>query len=125
MANETLICVVCTELVTEVMEAWCGQCGKSYHLSQRADIEGQDCGQVWINEEHLALEFACDTCLNPVAPAGNLDDILDLAEGAPVAGMSEVALAAAADRGSVRHRKTGSGVYLFERGDLLDLRQKV
>ncbi len=99
------------------MEAFCGQCGALYHLNQRADRPGNDCGQVWISEEHLALEFACDNCLNPAAPEANLDDILDLDEAAAVAGVSPASLAAAADRGVVRHRKTPGGIYLFERRD--------
>ncbi|MFN0146576.1 MAG: hypothetical protein ACKVT1_08705 [Dehalococcoidia bacterium] len=122
MAIEVLVCCVCTEEVTTVMEAWCGQCGRSYHLAQRSDIPGKDCGQVWINEEHLALEFACDACLAPPEQPAGLDDILDAGEGAFVAGLTEDALIAAALAGTIRHRKTGSGVYLFERRDLLALR---
>ncbi|MEO9256626.1 MAG: hypothetical protein ABI305_13885 [Tepidiformaceae bacterium] len=96
-----------------------------YHLNQRADIEGKDCGQVWISEEHLGLEFACDTCLNApdeTTQAG-LDDVLDIGEAAVVAGMSESELTEAAVGGSVRHRRTSSGTYLFERGDVLDFAQ--
>ena len=123
MTAEPLICCVCTEEMTAVTEAWCGQCGRSYHLNQRSDIPSKDCGQVWINEEHLALEFACDSCLAPPEPALGLDDILDAVEGALATGLSEEALVAAAEAGSVRHRKTASGVYLFERRDLLALRK--
>jgi len=124
MATELLVCCVCSEEVTTVMEAWCGACGLSYHLSQRIDVPGKDCGQVWINEEHLSLEFACDRCLNPEEPALALDDVLDTAEAAIVAGLTDAALVAAAESGSLRHRKTSSGVYLFERRDLLALRQQ-
>ncbi len=105
------------------MEAHCGICGKLYHLNSRADLPGDDCGQVWINEEHLGLEFACNSCLNPTperpAVAGALDDILDLAEAAAAAGLPEAALERAAQLGHIRHRKTGSGVLLFERRDVL------
>ncbi len=111
-------CIVCAETVEPHTEAFCGQCGALYHLNQRADRPGKDCGQVWINEEHLALEFACDSCLNPSPPQANLDDILDLDEAAVAAGTSASSLAAAADRGELRHRKTSGGVYLFERRDL-------
>ena len=113
---ESLTCIVCTEELTATTEAWCGQCGESYHLNQRSDMPGKDCGTVWINEEHLALEFTCSNCLNPT-PAG-LDDVLDLDEAAAAAGMSPSALAEAADRGAVPHRKTSGGVYLFVRKDL-------
>jgi hypothetical protein len=29
----------------------------------RNDSEGKDCGDVWINEQYLSLEFACFVCL--------------------------------------------------------------
>jgi hypothetical protein len=109
-------CSVCHEPLTETTEAWCGQCGLPYHLNQRSDLPGKDCGSVWINDEHLALEFACNTCLNP-APAG-LDDVLDLDEAAAATGRGAADLVAAAERGSLPHRKTSSGVYLFVRKDL-------
>ena len=118
---DSLVCVVCTEELTETTEAWCGQCGESYHLNQRSDMPGKDCGSVWINEEHLALEFTCSNCLNPAPPG--LDDVLDLDEAAAAAGMAPAQLAAAADRGAVAHRKTSGGVYLFVRKDLDALRR--
>src|SRR6187401_271675 len=69
-------CVVCLTAVEPYMEAYCGVCGNLYHLNSRADLPGEDCGQVWINEEHLGLEFACNSCLNPPPEApvsGSLD----------------------------------------------------
>ena len=111
-------CIVCAEALTETSEAICGACGKLYHLNQRSDLPGKDCGQVWINEEHLALEFACNRCLVP-AGEGAVDDVLDLAEAAAALGYSAEVLQREADAGRVRHRKTGSGVYLFERGELV------
>jgi hypothetical protein len=115
------VCKVCEKTVDPYMEAYCGVCGELYHLNSRADLPGEDCGQVWINEDHLGLEFACNTCLNPPAEAaqGALDDVLDLAEAALVAGMAEEALARYAQLGHVKHRKTSSGVLLFVRGDLI------
>ncbi len=114
-------CSVCGLEVAIHMEAWCNTCGLLYHLNQRADLAGDDCGQVWINEEHLALEFACNTCLNPV-PAG-LDDVLDTGEAALVAGLPEASLIEAVSLGQVKHRRTGSGTLLFRRGDILDFIQ--
>lgn len=111
-------CCVCQLSVVAHMEAYCSACGKLYHLNQRSDLPGEDCGQVWINEEHLGLEFACRTCLEPEAQGG-LDDVLDAVEAAGVAGVGPSMLIAAADAGAIRHRKTGSGTYLFERGDVL------
>jgi len=59
------------------MSAECNWCDGRYHLNQRNDAEGQDCGAVWIDEQYLALQFACNTCLArdgmpappPAAPA--------------------------------------------------------
>ena len=116
--SETL-CTVCGLPMAAHMLATCDSCGKAYHLNQRTDLPGADCGQVWISEEHLGLEFACDLCLNPAEPAGNLDDILDLAEAAESVGMTEDWISEAAAAGVLRHRRTSSGVLLFERRDVL------
>ncbi|MCC7363450.1 MAG: hypothetical protein IT303_03685 [Dehalococcoidia bacterium] len=118
MTSTKSSCSVCDEELEAHTEAWCNACGLAYHLNQRLDLPGKDCGQVWVNEEFLALEFACDTCLNPVPETGSLDDVLDLGEAAAVAGLTEQALAAAATAGQVPHRLTAGGVYLFKRGDL-------
>jgi hypothetical protein len=104
-------------------EAYCDNCGQPYHLNQRTDLPGKDCGQVWINEEHLALEFACDTCLHPVAEPEALDDIIDSAEAAALAGIDEPQLLTAAASGALRHRKTAGGIYLFQRGDVVAFSQ--
>ena len=115
-------CVVCLTAVEPYMEAYCGVCGNLYHLNSRADLPGEDCGQVWINEEHLGLEFACNSCLNPPPEApvsGSLDDILDLAEAAAVANLAETALARYAELGHIKHRRTNSGVLLFVRADVV------
>ena len=122
MTSSKNSCSVCSELLQAHTEATCDSCGLPYHLNQRTDLPGKDCGEVWINEEHLGLEFACNTCLNPPIEAisGALDDILDAAEAAEVAGTSEAQLLAAATGGAIRHRRTAGGTYLFERGDVVD-----
>ncbi|MBI5947710.1 MAG: hypothetical protein HY875_06205 [Chloroflexi bacterium] len=116
-------CSVCGEGLTEATSAICNSCGEPYHLNQRADIPGKDCGEVWIDEGHLALEFACNTCLNPPLEPGGLDDVLDIEEAAALAGVAAGALEAAAGMGALRHRKTGSGTYLFSRGDVMEFRE--
>jgi hypothetical protein len=60
---ETLMCSVCGETALVEMTAECNWCDQRYHLNQRNDVEGKDCGQVWIDEQYLALQFACNNCL--------------------------------------------------------------
>jgi hypothetical protein len=60
---ETFTCVVCGEPVAAAMSAACNWCDGRYHLNQRNDVEAKDCGQVWIDEQYMALQFACDNCL--------------------------------------------------------------
>jgi hypothetical protein len=57
------VCVVCGEATTPALSAECNWCDARYHLNQRNDIEAKDCGQVWIDEQFLALQFACNNCL--------------------------------------------------------------
>ena len=61
---EAYTCVVCSEDVDEKMSAECHSCGERYHLNPRNDEVAKDCGAVWINEHHLALEFACQRCID-------------------------------------------------------------
>ena len=106
------------------MEAWCGNCGRPYHLNQTNDAAtGDDCGQVWINEDHLALEFACNVCLNP-EPTASLDDVLDLEEAAILARVTPEAMIAAAEADAIRHRATKAGVHLFIRRDVVAFRDQ-
>lgn len=60
---ELTLCVVCGEAVDETNSSICNGCGGRYHLNQRNDRPGKDCGDVWINEQYLALEFGCANCL--------------------------------------------------------------
>lgn len=61
----TWACVVCGDAVEPSTSSECNGCNGRYHLNQRNDIEGKDCGRVWIDEQFLALQFACDNCLPP------------------------------------------------------------
>ncbi len=61
-------CAVCGEEVDETMSSFCNSCGERFHLNQRNDRPGKDCGAVWINEQYLALEFACQRCLDANQP---------------------------------------------------------
>lgn len=131
MTNEAptieLICVVCDEPIGgPLFEAHCTTCTKPFHLQQRTDVPGKDCGDVWLNDESLGLDFACFICIHeaeatdePQLPVLDLDDVLDLGEAAGSLGWSNDRLVEAAAAGRVKHRQTSSGTLLFLRRDLL------
>ena len=110
-------CSICVEPVEPHTESYCNACGRLFHLNQREDLPGRDCGTVSLSETHLALVFMCNTCLEetaePVAPT--LEAVLDLSEAALATGLSEGELAEAAATGQVPHRRTAGGSLLFDR----------
>ena len=109
-------CSICAEPVEPHTESYCNGCGRLFHLNQREDLPGRDCGTVSLNEVHLALEFLCGACLEATpASSPTLDAVLDLSEAAQATGMSEPELAEAAEAGRVAHRRTAGGSLLFER----------
>jgi predicted amidophosphoribosyltransferase len=63
-------CRVCGEPVDETNSAICNGCGLRFHLALRQDQVGKDCGNVWVNEEFMALEFGCFLCLRGESPPG-------------------------------------------------------
>jgi predicted amidophosphoribosyltransferase len=63
-------CSVCGEAVEEEASALCGVCDQRFHLNQRNDVDGRDCGEVWIDEQYLSLRFACFACLGRAAASG-------------------------------------------------------
>ncbi len=64
-ASAQVTCAVCGEPAEEPATAVCGACDRPFHLNPRNDVEGKDCGEVWIDEQFLSLRFACFTCLRP------------------------------------------------------------
>jgi len=62
-------CHVCRNPIADTNSATCNTCGNLFHLRLRNDAEGRDCGDVWLNEQFLSLEFACFTCLRREAPS--------------------------------------------------------
>ena len=56
-------CSVCNEPVEASTSALCSQCGEPYHLVLTNAGEGKNCGEVWLSEEFLALQFGCEGCL--------------------------------------------------------------
>ena len=65
---EPIVCTVCNELGDEKSTSVCHSCGEPFHLNPRNDAPGKDCGAVWINEQFLSLEFACQRCLDQDQP---------------------------------------------------------
>jgi hypothetical protein len=59
----TETCAICGDPLTADGSATCIRCDRPFHLRLRNDSDGKDCGDVWINEEYLSLEFACFECL--------------------------------------------------------------
>ena len=66
---EQVVCTVCGEPGDGKTTSICNVCGEPFHLNPRNDVPGRDCGAVWINEQFLSLEFACQRCLDGGAPA--------------------------------------------------------
>jgi predicted DNA-binding transcriptional regulator AlpA len=110
-------CSICAEPVEPHTESYCNRCGRLFHLNQREDLPGKDCGTVSLSEAHLALVFLCGECLEEpeASTTPTLDAVLDLSEAAQATGMSEPELAQAADAGRVPHRRTAGGALLFDR----------
>lgn len=127
MSATAELCTVCSEPVEPHTDSLCGACGQTFHLNQRTDLPGKDCGDVWINPDHLGLEFTCASCLaepaDDDAPANTLDSVLDLPEAAAVLGVPEDDLSERARRGEVPHRKTAGGLLLFERDTIKTLQE--
>jgi hypothetical protein len=65
---EDLRCTICGEAADERDSSVCNSCGERFHLNQRNDRPGKDCGTVWIDDRYLALEYACQRCLDGETP---------------------------------------------------------
>jgi hypothetical protein len=63
MGQPVETCVVCGEAVDETNSAVCQGCNGRYHLVLGQGEQGKDCGDVWINEAFMSLQFACFNCL--------------------------------------------------------------
>ncbi|MBI1886743.1 MAG: hypothetical protein HYS09_10605 [Chloroflexi bacterium] len=63
-------CCVCGKALDGSNTAECNNCGWPFHLNRRNDVEGKDCGDVWINEQYLSLEFGCFNCLGNTEATG-------------------------------------------------------
>jgi len=68
-------CRICGQPAHDTDSALCNNCDQRFHLRLRADSDGPECGSVWINEQFLSLEYACQRCLgssgaDPEPPVG-------------------------------------------------------
>ena len=57
-------CTVCGEPGNDRTLSVCHRCDETFHLNERSDQDAKDCGQVWIDEQYLALRFGCQRCLD-------------------------------------------------------------
>lgn len=64
-ASTEVTCAVCGQPAEESTSALCGECDRPFHLNHRNDVDGKDCGEVWVDDQFLSLRFACFTCLRP------------------------------------------------------------
>jgi len=80
--SEDLTCHVCAQVVTDLrLLADCDNCRELYHLNPRSDVEGIDCGNVWVGSgDSLALQFSCQPCID--GPAAELAEPAEPAEAA-------------------------------------------
>ncbi|MCY3558863.1 MAG: hypothetical protein OXH13_09480 [Chloroflexi bacterium] len=61
--SELPACVVCDEPAAPEARSDCYRCGDYFHLRLTTTATGPDCGDVWIDDEVMALQFACHNCL--------------------------------------------------------------
>ena len=74
LAGDAAACAVCDEPLRADAQADCYSCGRFFHLGLTADSDVADCGQVWIDDEVLALQFACNRCIDAQTGAGAQDE---------------------------------------------------
>lgn len=88
-------CAVCGGPLHPDAQADCYSCGQYFHLGLTANSDVEDCGQVWLDDEVLALQFACNSCLEAqsgAAPGSDADD--DAPEAPPQVARAEPGLSA-------------------------------
>lgn len=107
--TDTLACRICNQPMGEHETADCYVCGKLFHLQMIETADGPDCGDVWIDDEVLALQFACRDCI--AAHAGGASESPEARAVRTVEQQLSAALQAPPDpppaRGPVR--KAGAG----------------
>lgn len=69
-ADSALACHVCGDAITDDNHNNCTNCDRPFHLRQREDIDARDCGEFWVNDQYLTLEYACNVCLGKAGEPG-------------------------------------------------------
>ena len=98
--GEAWPCCVCGELTRPDARSDCYRCGEYFHLRMTVTADGPDCGDVWIDDETMALQFACRNCLDQQGSAS--------AEPAPPSAPVEPMAASDAPRSRVRRAAPGA-----------------
>ena len=63
VTEDTWPCSVCGEPAGPDNRSDCYRCGEYFHLRLTTTATGPDCGDVWLDDEVMALQFACRNCL--------------------------------------------------------------
>ena len=66
-SEDTWPCSVCGDPAAAEARSDCYRCGEFFHLRLTTTATGPDCGDVWIDDEVMALQFACRNCLDEQA----------------------------------------------------------
>lgn len=64
MSGPDAACCVCGEPVDDSNASDCYGCGRRFHMNPRSDRPGKDCGEVWLDDTSMTLQFACRLCLD-------------------------------------------------------------
>ncbi len=85
-ASTEVTCAVCGQPAEESTSALCGECDRPFHLNHRNDVDGKDCGEVWVDDQFLSLRFACFACLRPDGLPSGREEATASGRGEPPVG---------------------------------------
>lgn len=92
-SSAVIVCWVCkVEETNSALLEICGGCGNRYHLNPYHSRPGIDCGDAWLDDEELALQLFCTTCMDQA----KAQDAAAWVEQGAVRGFGQTAAAAAA-----------------------------
>jgi len=124
-ADAPVTCAICgLEEPDARLLARCFDCGATFHLNPRSDVEGIDCGDAWIGES-LGIMTYCATCIARIqeetlaaeganaAAARNREMMQAMMPGAPLPPRASTTLSAMASESA----RTASGSGPAKRAD--------